>query len=88
MTVEAAGVMVVGADNAYDSDGAGHELEHQGAEEILRCVRLVGGRHRIGHAEEEQMKEQAKGNNWENLEITEPVFRRKKYSGCGAWRRI
>ena len=34
-------------------------------------------RHRIEHAEEEQIKEQAKGNNWE-LEITAPVFRPEK----------
>ena len=53
-----------GVDNAYDSDGAGHELVER-------------ERHRIEHAEEEQIKEQAKGNNWE-LEITAPVFRPEK----------
>lgn len=31
MTVEAAGAHGGGADNAYDSDGAGHELERQGS---------------------------------------------------------
>lgn len=76
-----------GADNAYDSEGADHELERQAAGNFALHETVERERHRIEHAEEEQIKEQAKGNNWE-LEITAPVFARKKCSGCGAWRRI
>ena len=72
MTVEAAGVMVVVLTTLMilmgQARAAGNFALHETVERE---------RHRIEHAEEEQIKEQAKGNNWE-LEITAPVFRPEK----------
>lgn len=66
-----------GADNAYDSDGQAMNWSARAAGNFALPETVERERHRIEHAEEEQIKEQAKGNNWE-LEITAPVFRPEK----------
>lgn len=86
MTVEAAGVMVVVLTTLMILMGQAMNWSARAAGNFALHETVERERHRIEHAEEEQIKEQAKGNNWE-LEITAPVFRPEKmlrmWSGGG-----
>ena len=77
MTVEAAGVMVVVLTTLMILMGQAMNWSARAAGNFALYETVERERHRIEHAEEEQIKEQAKGNNWE-LEITVPVFRPEK----------
>ena len=77
MTVEAAGVMVVVLTTLMILMGQAMNWSARAAGNFALHETVELERHRIEHAEEEQIKEQAKGNNWE-LEITAPVFRPEK----------
>ncbi len=87
MTVEAAGVMVVVLTTLMILMGQAMNWSARAAGNFALHETVERERHRIEHAEEEQIKEQAKGNNW-SWRLRHRSFARKKCSGCGAWRRI
>ena len=72
MTVEAAGVMVVVLTTLMILMGQAMNWSARAAGNFALHETVERERHRIEHAEEEQIKEQAKGNNWA------PVFRPEK----------
>ena len=86
MTVEAAGVMVVVLTTLMILMGQAMNWSARAAGNFALHETVERERHRIEHAEEEQIKEQAKGTG--SWRLRRRSFARKKCSGCGAWRRI
>lgn len=77
MTVEAAGVMAVVLITIVVLMGQAMNWSARAAGSFALHETVERERHRIEHAEENQIKEHANGNNW-SLEITAPVFRPEK----------
>ena len=77
MTVEAAGVMAVVLTTLMILMGQAMSWSARASGTFVLHETVERERHQTEHAEEEQIKEQAKGNHW-SLEITAPVFRPEK----------
>lgn len=77
MTVEAAGVMAVVLTTLMILMGQAMSWSARSAGSFVLHETVERERHLIEHAEENQVKERAEGNNW-GLEITAPVFRPEK----------
>ena len=77
MTVEAAGVMAVVLTTLLVLMGQAMNWSARAAGSFALHETVERERHQIEHAEKNQVKEHANGNNW-SLEITAPVFRPEK----------
>ena len=87
MTVEAAGVMVVVLTTLMILMGQAMNWSARAAGNFALHETVERERHRIEHAEEEQIKSRRKETTG-SWRLRRRSFARKKCSGCGAWRRI